>query len=534
MQTLVTDELVYLRPDTMLEPLVDRWYAWSYLIPPVTAARNITHRHLQIIDSYLSAPHVHAAAVKNPKMLGGPFIDYDGGRLEEIRSLKQKTLQNCGGLIRLSSAVQELGDLLRSEAKGGSLHPLYPRIPEPLRGFVELVYDLNSQASFRLIEPLLYRSAFYMRSLQSLLLSTTSSDDRPFTLSTPRLDKDDAVHMEIPFEDVVVDFLAELKSRPVRLADVRDALPLDTRDIERFDAFLTRIAPPQYSSYTGRGARWRYFGHACILLETGSASFLFDPVISYSYQTSLHRYTYSDLPAVLDCVCITHNHQDHILMETLLQLRHRAKYIVVPKSAGSLEDPSLALILRAIGFRNVIELGEMEELQIGDIKLIGVPFFGEHADLNIRSKLAYLVHVGRHSLMFAADSCNIEPKVYEHVQKSVGHVDALFLGMECDGAPLSWLYGPLLTQQIDRMSDQSRRLSGSNYDQGIDIVRRFGCSEVYVYAMGQEPWLNYIMSIKYTDASNPIIQSNKLIEDCIAHGVRAERLFGEKEIFLDS
>jgi hypothetical protein len=50
--------------------------------------------------------------------------------------------------------------------------------------------------------------------------------------------------------------------------------------------------------------------------------------------------------------------------------------------------------------------------------------------------------------------------------------------------------------------------------------------------MGQEPWLNYVMSIKYTEKSNPIIQSDRLIESCRARGIVAERLFGEKEILL--
>ena len=50
--------------------------------------------------------------------------------------------------------------------------------------------------------------------------------------------------------------------------------------------------------------------------------------------------------------------------------------------------------------------------------------------------------------------------------------------------------------------------------------------------MGQEPWLNYVMSLKYTDTSNPIIESNRLIEACRTRGITAERLWGEKEVFL--
>jgi len=48
--------------------------------------------------------------------------------------------------------------------------------------------------------------------------------------------------------------------------------------------------------------------------------------------------------------------------------------------------------------------------------------------------------------------------------------------------------------------------------------------------MGQEPWLEYISSIKYTDESKPIVESDKLIEICSNQGRIAERLFGEKEI----
>jgi len=55
-----------------------------------------------------------------------------------------------------------------------------------------------------------------------------------------------------------------------------------------------------------------------------------------------------------------------------------------------------------------------------------------------------------------------------------------------------------------------------------------------VYAMGQEPWLNYIMSVKYTEQSRPIIESNWLLEACREKGLTAERLFGEKEILIDS
>ena len=97
---------------------------------------------------------------------------------------------------------------------------------------------------------------------------------------------------------------------------------------------------------------------------------------------------------------------------------------------------------------------------------------------------------------------------------------------------MSWIYGPLLTHRLERQKDHSRRLAGSDYERANALVDQFHCKEVYVYAMGQEPWLNYVMSLKYTEQSNPIVESNKLIEACQKRGIVAERLFGEKEILL--
>jgi L-ascorbate metabolism protein UlaG (beta-lactamase superfamily) len=525
----------YLRPNVQVEPLVDQWYAWSHLIPPATAARNITERHLKIMDSYISAPRVHANAVKNPQMLGGPFIDYDGGRVSEIRALRDRTCAARARQIELSKALERLDEMLRARADGHSLQPLYADVPAPLKGYVELTYDLHNHASFRLLESLLYRSPYYDRAAQSIALSTTTGDDRPFVLSTPRLPSPDVLHLDWPFDDERLDWLFQLKTVGQSWPRIVERLDLPPEALEFMRSLLTTEPPAPYQRYTGSGVRWRYFGHACILVETQDFSILLDPVLSYTYESEISRYTYADLPERIDYVLITHNHQDHILFETLLQLRHRVGEIIVPRSgSGLLQDPSLLLTLKNAGFPRVRELGELETLDCGSgSSITGVPFFGEHSDLAVSTKLAYLVRIGEERLMFAADSCNIEPRLYEHIHAAIGDVSVLFVGMECDGAPLSWLYGPLLLQPIERGMDQSRRLSGSNFEQARAIVDQLGCREVYVYAMGQEPWLNYVMSIKYTEQSRPIVESNRLIEACHARGMVAERLFGEKEILID-
>jgi L-ascorbate metabolism protein UlaG (beta-lactamase superfamily) len=531
---MASDRPVYLRPNIQVEPLVDSWYAWSHLIPPQTAARNITERHMKIMDSYINAPVVHAKAVENPKLAGGPFMDYGGKRVSEVKALRDATKQKRQRLFELSGAIAATEDLLRSQARGFSLQPLYSQIPESLRGYVELIYDINNNPSLRFIEPLLYRSHFYDPSAQALAFSIIAGDDRPFVLSTPRLPADNVVCVNIPFHDEAIDDIFRMKKQPQLWSKIRERLQLDDDQAKVFEQFVGEEPAPPYEPYTGKGVRWRYFGHACILVENKNASFLFDPVLSYTYEAGISRFTYGDLPDHIDYVVITHNHQDHVLFETLLQIRHKVGSIIVPRGSGSIQDPSVKLLLEAVGFRNVIEMSELESIPTQNGSITGIPFLGEHSDLDVRSKLAYLIRMGKHALLFAADSCNIEPKLYERLHDVIGDVDVLFLGMECDGAPLTWLYGPLLTKPLDRKMDESRRLAGSNHEQASDIVDRLNCKEVYVYAMGQEPWLNHVMSLKYTAESRPIVESNKLIEYCRQKDKYAERLFGEKEILMES
>lgn len=317
--------------------------------------------------------------------------------------------------------------------------------------------------------------------------------------------------------------------------DIKEKLSISPAEEPLFQSLFTTEPPQPYQPYTGDKVRMRYFGHACILVETNGISILLDPLISYyGYQTEVGRYSDVDLPDVIDYVLITHNHQDHILFETLLPMRHRIKHLVVPATtSGSLQDPSLKLMFEAIGFDQVVEIHHLETVKFEDLTITGIPFMGEHCDLNIHSKVCHHLQVGEFSMLFAADSCNVEPKLYEHVHALIGDVDVLFLGMECEGAPLTWLYGPLLPEKLARDQDQSRRLAGSNCERGMNLVNAIKASEVYVYAMGMEPWLEYISSIKYTDESKPIVESNALIQKCTDKGIVAERLFGEKEILYN-
>ncbi len=102
-----------------------------------------------------------------------------------------------------------------------------------------------------------------------------------------------------------------------------------------------------------------------------------------------------------------------------------------------------------------------------------------------------------------ADSNNIEPRLYERIHEHLGDVDVVFIGMECEGAPMSWLYGPLFTRPLVRKNDQSRRFDGSDCDKALKIIEVFQPKQVYVYAMGQEPWLRHVMNVVYSPRPAP-------------------------------
>ena len=529
----MSDEKVFLKPNAIAEPLINQWYAWSYLVPPATAAMYITDSHIKIMESFIEAPQVHKSALQNPAMMGGPFINYDVDRVGEIKDLLAKTKAEQANLIKLSTAIHDLEKLLREKADGYSLEPLYEQVPEELKGYVELVYDANNHPAIRLIEGLLYRSSNYQTAHQSIALSLTDEDSRSFVLSTPRLPEEHTLHLDFKFNHPVWDRLFKMRYQADSYNEIKETFQIKNHQEAVFSSLFTTEQAPQPNNYQGDDVRVRYFGHACVLIETQNTTILCDPLISYQHRAGTPRYTYADLPEVIDYAVITHNHQDHVMFETLLQLRHKIRNVVVPKgNKGSLIDPSLKLILEEFGFNNVKEVDELETIELNDGYILALPFLGEHGDLNIATKAAYWFNIKGRKIICAADSNNIEPALYRNLHCLLGDLDVMFIGMECDGAPYTWAYGSLLMQNVPRKMAQTRRLDGSDARKAFNLVNQFNPQQVYVYAMGQEPWLTYITSINYTDDSRPIIESNKLVEQCKKNNIHSERLYGCKEIIL--
>lgn len=525
---------LFLRRDVKAEPLINRWYAWSYMISPVSYALISRNLHMRVLESYLKSPKLHAQASRNQDLKGGLFVDYSGD-LDTMRRFVEASKLELAPLLQLASDIFEFDTALQTEANGDAMAPLYARLPDSLRGRVELLYDLYQHPKMRFIEPLFYHSPLYRQDLQCVSLSLLQGDQRPFVLSSPRLPDETSLTVQWPFADSRWDQLFAMRHTAVSSREFRNLVGWDSlsaAERDHWSSFVTEMPPPASTCQLAPGeVRIRYFGHATVLMYSKSVSVLTDPIIAYPMDGAVERFSFHDLPERIDYVVLTHNHQDHVMFETLLQLRHRIGTIVVPKSGpGTLPDLSLKLMLQAIGFPSVVELGELENLPIDNGSILGVPFLGEHGDLELQTKLAFRVRIDRTSAMFAADSDNLDPELYRRMAGMIGPLDHLFIGMECVGAPMSWVYGPLFTRPPERRCDQARRLNGSDAGRAWQIVETLAPGAVHVYAMGSEPWLTFISSIEYHADSPAIVESDRLIAQCRDAGIPAARLFGRHEI----
>lgn len=525
-----SDRAVFVKPNLVIEGLVDQFYAWTYLLPPASSAMNLANLHMSMLDSYVQQPKVHAAAVANPKMRGGFFVDYGGERVDEVKALRERLRTENAALLELAAAIRETDDLLRAQATGFDLTGMYRQLPPAIRGFVEIVYDLNHHPSMRFLEPLLYRSRYYREERQSVDLFLDKGQTRSFTLSTPRLRLPGHLQLPLPLRHAGIDRLFRTRTTPLPFEEIRESLEIeDEQDAELLRTFLTDEPTVRPDREVTAGARIRYFGHACLVIQSPTVSIITDPFISANHAAG-DRFSYIDLPDHLDYCLITHGHQDHVVMESLLPLRDRIGVVLVPKNgSGSLQDPAIGLFLQRLGF-TVRVVDDFEEFAFPGGTIVACPFLGEHCDLDIRGKTTYWINIGGRSVFVDADSSGIEPELYGRIFDAVGPTDLAFVGMECDGAPLTWLYSALFTQPVSRKMSLTRKLSGSNAEQALGIVEQLKATEAYVYAMGEEDWLQHVMATSYTPESYQLKQVAKFLELCAERGVKAEHLLVQKEL----
>jgi len=467
-------------------------------------------------------------------MLGGPFVCLGEDEVERARALVHEMTSSHASLIRFAEDFRSLNTRLQGAAKGFCVDEFYADLPPSLAGLVEIAYDLNNHPEIRLHEEILYAGGLDNSSAEEVCLRSVRDTDRAFFMSTPVLEGPDRLFLKTRFEDPVIDTLAALRTTPGRFGDIEALLRERGCDASGLGSFVTESPPERRSpQYHGEGIRIRYFGHACVLLQSSRTSILIDPLTAWERDDDQALLTFDDLPDYIDFVVISHSHQDHFAPETLIQLRRRVGRVLVPRNnPGSLADPAMKLILRRFGYTNVTVMDSLDRIEVPGGEIMALPFAGEHCGLAISSKLCALVRLGGRSLVFLVDSDGMDPLMYRRISHCFGDIDVLFLGMECHGAPLTWLYGPLLGKPISRREDESRRLNGTDCTRAWNLIQEFRPRRVFVYAMGQESWLKSIMGLEYGSDSIQILESNKLLALCHEVDLPAARLKGCQEVLV--
>jgi hypothetical protein len=65
------------------------------------------------------------------------------------------------------------------------------------------------------------------------------------------------------------------------------------------------------------------------------------------------------------------------------------------------------------------------------------------------------------------------------------------------------------------------------------VVGEFEARNVFVYAMGQEPWLQYIMGLRYSPDSFQLAQVGAFLEHCASRGINAKQLYLKENLDFD-
>src|SRR6185436_19448995 len=113
--------------------------------------------------------------------------------------------------------------------------------------------------------------------------SPLGSEEREFVLSTPRLPDEGSLGLDLPFSHEAIDNFFKLKEAAKPFEAIDELLGTSREQEPLLRSFLTEKGPERHPAYEGDAIRIRYFGHACILIETKDVTIMTDPLISYDY-----------------------------------------------------------------------------------------------------------------------------------------------------------------------------------------------------------------------------------------------------------
>ena len=112
-----SSDAMYLKPETKMELLMFRWFAWPHLISPTQHALNMAFRHLPLMTSFISNPKIHISAMQDPMMLGGPFVDLPEHAVPLVKELLERTRDEGSHLIHFAQELRAFDKAIQERAK---------------------------------------------------------------------------------------------------------------------------------------------------------------------------------------------------------------------------------------------------------------------------------------------------------------------------------------------------------------------------------------------------------------------------------
>jgi hypothetical protein len=129
-------------------------------------------------------------------------------------------------------------------------------------------------------------------------------------------------------------------------------------------------------------SRIEYLGHAGVYFRSGRCSIAVDPLAGYAGRSTADLSRFFQLLNRIDAIFFSHAHWDHCQFQTVSRIS-RSALIYVPKvAAPSLANPPLKSYLESLGFTRVIELSPWEHIELSELTVSTVPFFGESFGAN--------------------------------------------------------------------------------------------------------------------------------------------------------
>lgn len=225
--------------------------------------------------------------------------------------------------------------------------------------------------------------------------------------------------------------------------------------------------------------------HASLLYRTNTTGILVDPHLHSTFDPGLTcTISRPDLEGKVDAILISHSHQDHWSLSTLMMFPPET-LIVVPKVPGpTVICDDMERRLRGVGFRNVMAVDwDSDPIVIGDFELFVFPFFGEQPLRYERSRHphmrnwgnTYVVRSKFYTSWFLIDSgADVDGSmldVAENVKRRLGRVDFVLsnlrkffiLGPTYINGGLNWLtLSPSQMLHFDKMRNHCITLGAEN------------------------------------------------------------------------